>query len=147
MVRRPTPCPRWGKKLMDLVGPRHRRRGPPLIYLPSGGAMVPPLSLQSCVVVWTKPCPLQAFLPLQSFWADLQDDCPLQPLAPTHFTWSVAVPSWARALTTPVTNSIATALAISAFFAFIFFSSYGVVWYGSLMSEARKRFHTDLRGP
>jgi hypothetical protein len=66
---------------------------------------------------------LQAFLPLQSFWADLQDDCPLQPLAPTHFTWSVLVPSWARAVTTPVTNSIATALAISAFFAFIFFSS------------------------
>jgi hypothetical protein len=66
---------------------------------------------------------LQAFLPLQSFWADLQDDWPLQPLPPTHFTWSVLVPSWARALTTPVTNSIATALAISAFFAFIFFSS------------------------
>jgi hypothetical protein len=51
----------------------------------------------------------------------------LQLLAPTHFTWSVLVPSWARALTTPVTNSIATALAISAFFLFIFFSSYGVV--------------------
>src|SRR5271170_2434865 len=29
MVRRPTPCPRWGNKLMDLVGPRPRRRGPP----------------------------------------------------------------------------------------------------------------------
>src|SRR5277367_4645619 len=29
MVRRPTPCPRWGKKLMDLAGPRRRRRGPP----------------------------------------------------------------------------------------------------------------------
>src|SRR5271155_4146198 len=30
MVRRPTPCPRWGNKLMDLVGPRRRRRGPPI---------------------------------------------------------------------------------------------------------------------
>src|SRR6204780_2809987 len=33
MVRRPTPCPRWGKKLMDLEGPRRRRRGPPVDLL------------------------------------------------------------------------------------------------------------------
>src|SRR6204780_5782309 len=29
MVRRPTPQPRWGNKLMDFMGPRPRRRGPP----------------------------------------------------------------------------------------------------------------------
>src|SRR5215218_2420512 len=48
---------------------------------------LPPLAVQSAAVAASvKPCPLQAFWPLQAFVALLQALLPLQELEPPHFT-------------------------------------------------------------
>ena len=59
------------------------------------------------------PWPLQAFLPLQSFWAVLQEPWPLQLLMPKQLTCLPDIISSARALTVPESRIIAAALAIT----------------------------------
>src|SRR5271166_2681392 len=84
---------------------------------------LPPLALQSSALVSVLPLLLQAFFPLQSFWAVLHEPWPLQLLMPKQLTCLPPVfASSARATTAPEIKSIAAVLAIKMFFAFISFS-------------------------
>jgi hypothetical protein len=60
----------------------------------------------------TQPCPLQLFMPLQLFFADLHSDVPLQEFTPLQ--WTVAASAATDTLTSPDVNSIAAAAAIAA---------------------------------
>ena len=60
----------------------------------------------------TKPWPLQLFMPLQLFFADLHSEVPLQEFTPVHFT--VAASAAKDVVVTAVENSIAAAAAIAA---------------------------------
>jgi hypothetical protein len=63
-------------------------------------------------VIELKPRPLQLFMPLQLFFADLQSDIPLQELTPVHFT--VAASAAKEVVVIAVENNIAAAAAIVA---------------------------------
>src|ERR1700760_2364094 len=74
----------------------------------------------SALDISTKPWPLQEFMPLQEFLADLQEDCPLHEFTPVHCTFA----SSALAVTVPnVPNSTAAAVAIATPPAFVVFMS------------------------
>ncbi|HEX3913935.1 MAG TPA: hypothetical protein VHW71_10540 [Steroidobacteraceae bacterium] len=69
-------------------------------------------SAQACLVMLTKPWPLQLFMPLQLFFADLHSDIPLQEFTPVHFT--VAASAANAVVLIAVVNSIAAAAAMAA---------------------------------
>jgi hypothetical protein len=109
---------------MSLTGyARQQPRHPPWL-LPQGKPQ-PLFALafaasQLALVISTKPWPLQEFMPLQEFLADLQEDCPLQEFTPVHliFASSALAVEAAR-----VPNSSAAAVAIAtppAFDVFMF---------------------------
>jgi hypothetical protein len=60
----------------------------------------------------TQPIPLQLFMPLQLFFADLHSDVPLQEFTPVQ--WTVAVSAAADTPASPDVNNIAAAAAIAA---------------------------------
>jgi hypothetical protein len=60
----------------------------------------------------TQPCPLQLFMPLQLFFADLHSDVPLQEFTPEQ--WTVAASAATDTFTSPEVNNIAAAAAIVA---------------------------------
>src|SRR5512145_186028 len=62
--------------------------------------------------VSTNPLPLQAFLPLQSFWALLQAPLPLHSLSPAHLIMLSVALAWPIAVTLPARTIVATAVAI-----------------------------------
>src|SRR4030088_3585198 len=55
----------------------------------------------------TQPCPLQLFMPLQLFFADLHSDVPLQELTPVQ--WTDAVSAATDTVARPEQNNIAAA--------------------------------------
>jgi hypothetical protein len=67
---------------------------------------------QSAFDIDTQPVPLQLFMPLQLFFADLHSDVPLQELTPVQ--WTVAVSAATDTLASPDVNNIAAAAAIAA---------------------------------
>jgi hypothetical protein len=60
----------------------------------------------------TQPVPLQLFMPLQLFFADLHSDVPLHEFTPVQ--WTVAVSAATDTLASPDVNNIAAAAAIAA---------------------------------
>jgi hypothetical protein len=62
----------------------------------------------------TQPIPLQLFMPLQLFFADLHSDVPLQEFTPEQWTVAVAVSAATDTLASPDVNNIAAAAAIAA---------------------------------
>jgi hypothetical protein len=60
----------------------------------------------------TQPVPLQLFMPLQLFFADLQSDIPLQEFTPAQ--WSFAASAATDTVVSPEVNNIAAAAAIAA---------------------------------
>jgi hypothetical protein len=62
----------------------------------------------------TQPMPLQLFIPLQLFFADLHSDVPLQEFTPVQWTVAVAVSAATDTLASPDVNNIAAAAAIVA---------------------------------
>ncbi|HEX3395669.1 MAG TPA: hypothetical protein VHS76_03140 [Steroidobacteraceae bacterium] len=60
----------------------------------------------------TKPWPLQLFMPLQLFFADLHSEVPLQEFTPWHFT--VAASAANAVVLIAVVNSMAAAAAMAA---------------------------------
>src|SRR6266478_5309577 len=62
----------------------------------------------------TQPVPLQLFMPLQLFFADLHSDIPLQEFTPEQCTVAVAVSAATETLASPDVNNIAAAAAIAA---------------------------------
>jgi hypothetical protein len=60
----------------------------------------------------TQPCPLQLFMPLQLFFADLHSDVPLQEFTPEQ--WTVAASAATDTFASPDVNNIAAAAAIVA---------------------------------
>ena len=62
----------------------------------------------------THPWPLQLFMPLQLFFADLHSDVPLQEFTPEQWTVAVAVSAATDTLASPDVNNIAAAAAIAA---------------------------------
>ncbi|HTC44442.1 MAG TPA: hypothetical protein VK696_05275 [Steroidobacteraceae bacterium] len=73
---------------------------------------------QSVLDISTNPCPLQEFMPLQEFLADLQEDWPLQELTPVHF---ILASSALAVETARVPNRSAAAVAIATPPAFVVF--------------------------
>src|ERR1700735_5278569 len=69
-------------------------------------------SLQSAFDMDVQPWPLQLFIPLQLFFADLHSDVPLQELTPAQCT--VAASAAKEVAGTTDVNSIAAAAAIAA---------------------------------
>jgi hypothetical protein len=69
-------------------------------------------SSQADLVMETKPCPLQLFIPLQLFFADLHSEVPLQEFTPVHLT--VAASAANDVVAIPEVNSIAAAAATAA---------------------------------
>jgi hypothetical protein len=69
-------------------------------------------SVQADFVIDVKPWPLQLFMPLQLFFADLHSDIPLQELTPVHLT--VAASAAKDVVVIAVENNIAAATAIVA---------------------------------
>jgi hypothetical protein len=69
-------------------------------------------SSQADFVMETKPWPLQLFMPLQLFFADLHSEVPLQEFTPVHFI--VAASAAKDVVVMAVENSIAAAAAIAA---------------------------------
>jgi hypothetical protein len=67
---------------------------------------------QASFVMDTKPCPLQLFMPLQLFFADLHSEVPLQEFTPLHFT--VAASAANAVVLIAEVNSIAAAAAMAA---------------------------------
>jgi hypothetical protein len=57
----------------------------------------------------TQPCPLQLFMPLQLFFADLHSDVPLQEFTPEQ--WTVAASAATDTFASPDVNNIAAAAA------------------------------------
>jgi hypothetical protein len=68
--------------------------------------------VQSAFVISLKPVPLQLFMPLQLFFADLQSDIPLQAFTPEQCM--VAASAAKDAVGTAAVNNIAAAAAIAA---------------------------------
>jgi hypothetical protein len=60
----------------------------------------------------TQPWPLQLFMPLQLFFADLHSDVPLQEFTPEQ--WTVAASAATDTFASPDVNNIAAAAAIVA---------------------------------
>ena len=73
---------------------------------------VPLASLHSAFVFDTQPWPLQLFMPLQLFFADLHSEVPLQELIPEQCT--VAASAATDTVAKPEVNNIAAAAAIAA---------------------------------
>jgi hypothetical protein len=69
-------------------------------------------SVQSDFVISLKPVPLQLFIPLQLFLADLQSDMPLQEFTPVQCM--VAASAATDTVANPEVNNIAAAAAIVA---------------------------------
>jgi hypothetical protein len=69
-------------------------------------------AVQSAFVMDTQPCPLQLFMPLQLFFADLHSDVPLQEFTPVQ--WTVAASSAKVTLGKAEVNNIAAAAASAA---------------------------------
>ena len=69
-------------------------------------------SSQACLLMDTKPWPLQLFMPLQLFFADLHSDVPLQEFTPVHLT--VAASAAKAVVVIPEVNSMAAAAAMAA---------------------------------
>jgi hypothetical protein len=67
---------------------------------------------QSDFDIDTQPLPLQLFMPLQLFFADLHSDVPLQEFTPVQ--WTVAVSAATDTLASPDVNNIAAVAAIAA---------------------------------
>ncbi len=68
---------------------------------------------QSAFDIDTQPLPLQLFMPLQLFFADLHSDVPLQEFTPVTVA-SVAASAATETLASPDVNNIAAAAAIAA---------------------------------
>jgi hypothetical protein len=62
----------------------------------------------------TQPVPLQLFMPLQLFFADLHSDVPLQEFTPAQWMVAVAVSAATDTPASPDVNNIAAAAAIVA---------------------------------
>jgi hypothetical protein len=60
----------------------------------------------------TQPVPLQLFMPLQLFFADLHSDVPLQELTPVQ--WTVALSAATDTVANPELNNIAAVAASAA---------------------------------
>jgi hypothetical protein len=69
-------------------------------------------SVQAAAVIEIKPWPLQLFMPLQLFFADLHSEVPLQEFTPVHFT--VAASAAYDAVLMAEVNNIAAAATIAA---------------------------------
>jgi hypothetical protein len=69
-------------------------------------------SSQAAFVIETQPVPLQLFMPLQLFFADLHSDVPLQEFTPVQCT--VAASAATETVANPDENNIAAAAAIAA---------------------------------
>jgi hypothetical protein len=69
-------------------------------------------SVHSDLVISLKPVPLQLFIPLQLFFADLQSDIPLQEFTPAQCM--VAASAAKDAVGTAAVNNIAAAAAMAA---------------------------------
>jgi hypothetical protein len=67
---------------------------------------------QSAFDIDTQPVPLQLFMPLQLFFADLHSDVPLQEFTPVQ--WTVAVSAATDTLASPDVNNIAAVAASAA---------------------------------
>jgi hypothetical protein len=70
-------------------------------------------AVQSAADMLTQPVPLQLFMPLQLFFADLHSDVPLQEFTPTQCI--VAASAATETVAKPELNNIAAAAAIAAF--------------------------------
>jgi hypothetical protein len=68
--------------------------------------------VHSAFVIDTQPVPLQLFMPLQLFFADLHSDVPLQELTPEQ--WTLAASAATDTEVSPALNNIAAAAAIAA---------------------------------
>jgi hypothetical protein len=68
-------------------------------------------SLQSAFDMDVQPWPLQLFMPLQLFFADLHSDVPLQEFTPVQCTFAASAATDTVAI--PEVNSIAAAAAIA----------------------------------
>jgi hypothetical protein len=66
---------------------------------------------QSALDIDVQPVPLQLFMPLQLFFADLQSDIPLQEFTPEQCTFAASAATDTVAI--PEVNSIAAAAAIA----------------------------------
>jgi hypothetical protein len=66
---------------------------------------------QSALDIDIQPVPLQLFMPLQLFFADLHSDVPLQEFTPVHCTFAASAATDTVAI--PEVNSIAAAAAIA----------------------------------
>jgi hypothetical protein len=64
---------------------------------------------QSALDIDIQPVPLQLFMPLQLFFADLHSDVPLQEFTPVHCTFAASAATDTVAI--PEVNSIAAAAA------------------------------------
>jgi hypothetical protein len=71
-------------------------------------------SLQSSLDMLVQPCPLQLFMPLQLFFADLHSDIPLQEFTPAQCVLPASASPANDTLGTAEVNSIAAAAAIAA---------------------------------
>jgi hypothetical protein len=69
-------------------------------------------ALQSAFDMDTQPCPLQLFIPLQLFFADLHSDIPLQEFTPVQ--WTVAASAAKVTEGSAEVNNIAAAAASAA---------------------------------
>jgi hypothetical protein len=69
-------------------------------------------AVQASLVMETKPSPLQLFMPLQLFFADLHSEVPLQEFTPVHLT--VAASAANDVVAIPEVNSMAAAVAMAA---------------------------------
>jgi hypothetical protein len=67
---------------------------------------------QSALVIETQPVPLQLFIPLQLFFADLHSDVPLQEFTPEQCI--LAASAATETVANPAVNSIAAAVANAA---------------------------------
>jgi hypothetical protein len=71
-------------------------------------------SVQAAFDMDTQPIPLQLFMPLQLFFADLHSDVPLQEFTPVQWTVAVAASAATDTVASPELNNIAAAAAIAA---------------------------------
>jgi len=69
---------------------------------------------QSAFDIDTQPVPLQLFIPLQLFFADLHSDIPLHEFTPEQWTFALSASAATDTLANPDVNSIAAAAAIVA---------------------------------
>jgi hypothetical protein len=69
-------------------------------------------SVQAALVMDTKPWPLQLFMPLQLFFADLHSEVPLQEFTPVQCI--VAASAAKETVLIPEVNSMAAAAAMAA---------------------------------